>query len=240
MNNILFLSHNICSEITKKGVSENGIIAYLSLASLYNKNKERMVLTLDCISDVLTPNKETNKRRMSDLKEGVEELSNNGYIKILENTGQKYTFDMSGLNCDLKTIKPTIDEDDPFCVPDYSQVNYYSMINIDSLVKIYKDNGYKKTVFKYLLYYINLKNQNENNTNGYEYLYFIKPIKSMVEEIKISETSILKYNKLLEDNKIIFIYHYSDTKNKKTTCNACGMYKDKNKIISSCEQFKRR
>jgi len=109
MNNILFLSHNICSEITKKGVSENGIIAYLSLASLYNKNKERMVLTLDCISDVLIPNKETNKRRMSDLKEGIEELSNYGYIKILDNTGQRYTFDMSGLNCNIKTIKYIFD-----------------------------------------------------------------------------------------------------------------------------------
>lgn len=234
--NNVFISHKVCFDIINSGMSENGIVVYLSLLSLLNRNRFRLALDLYSIADVFTPNIELSKRKIVELKNGIQEVASYGHIEIISNKGNRYVLDMRNLYFDI-TYNGDKEDENPF---DITEINYYSKLNTDVLAEIFKKNKYKKTIFRYLLYYISLRNQNENNINGYECFYFIKSIEEMSKELEISKTTILKYNKILEQNKIIFIYHYSEVKNQKTISNACGMYRDKDKIIKSCETYKRR
>lgn len=252
MRNKIFLHHKICTKLFEDNISEKGIVTYISLKSLYNQNKEKMLITIDTINEVLYPfdeisNSQLTNSKILDFKDGLIELNDKGYINILDCNKQKYLLDMSGLNCqstELVNLGQEIDykKSNPFETiyknKETKIINYYSCFEISDLINIYKDVKYKKTIFKYLIYYLNLKYSNENNIQNKECPYFIKPIKDMAKKIRISETSIIKYNKILENNHIIYIKHFNDTKDNKTSCNLNGLYKDKELIESTYKKYK--
>ncbi|MDR1772478.1 MAG: hypothetical protein LBS02_17865 [Hungatella sp.] len=255
MKNQVILHHRLCGKLANQ-LSENGIVTYISLKALYNKNKEEQWLSLNAINRVLKPEKKITKDDTNSIKDGLKELENCGYIRILSNDVNEYCLDMSGLYVEEKSVvgskisNPFSDDYDKDMVyykdlkgKDIDEyTNYFTYYNLESFQKVYKEQGNKKKIFKYLFFYLGMKATNLNNKDGKECYFFQMDRESLAHEAGISVHTLDKYNKQLMENKIIYVIKYdhkwisSDGYSKQVN-NIYGLYKDKDKLEEEKDKF---
>ncbi|WP_313180666.1 hypothetical protein [Lacrimispora sp.] len=252
MTNQVILHHRLCGKLANQ-LSENGIVTYISLQALYNNNKEEQWFTLNAINRVLKPEKKITKEDKMSIKDGLEELEKYGYIKILSNDVNEYHLDMSDLYVEEKSAvgskisNPFGDEydKDMVCYKDLKgrnineYTNYFTYYNLESFIKVYKEQGNKKRIFKYLFFYLGMKATNLNNKDGKECYFFQATREELAYESGISINTIDKYNSTLLENKIIYVCKY-DQKWKdsgKQVKNIYGLYKDKDKLEEEKSKF---
>lgn len=247
MKNTVTLSHATCLNLSKL-LTENGVVTYISLKALYNPSYEGQWLTLNSINRVLKPNnKLTNTSQKEDLRNGLSELQENNLIEILETDKTEYYIDMSGLYVkEEEKITRAEYTNSPFDNPKEKKEtkksvnNYFTPFDINKLVQAYKDNAYKKNIFKYLFCYLGWKVENVNNSGGSEELsFFLKDREEMSADSGVDVRTIDNYNNILMENEIIYIYKYDYkwSDNRKQLPNAYGLYKDKDYMEKNAKEF---
>lgn len=247
MKNTVTLSHATCLNLSKL-LTENGVVTYISLKALYNPSYEGQWLTLNSINRVLKPNnKLTNTSQKEDLRNGLSELQENNLIEILETDKTEYYIDMSGLYVNgEEEITRAEYTNSPFDNPKEKKEtkrkvnNYFTPFDINKLVQAYKDNDYKKRIFKYLLCYLGWKVENVNNPGeSQELSFFLKSREDMSEDSEIDVRTIDNYNDILMKNEIIYIYKYNHkwSDSGKQLPNANGLFKDKDYIEKKAKEF---
>lgn len=240
MNKNLTLSFRTVDELVKKGVSDDALVTYIALKSLYNTNMEEMVISYDSINyqlykDIIKNDKNSSKKKAIYLN-SIKELQSVNKVSIIKEFADGVLLDMNGLFC---TDEETIESNDvnPFDsnVKGEKKVkNYYFTIDIEQVQNVLRQMNNKKKIFRYLFMYLGLKAKNN------DLLYFMCTREELVNITKIDIRSIDKYNNVLSENNIIYVkknvdYKWSDTKN--TVSNGYGLYKDKNEIDSSYGKF---
>lgn len=227
-------------ELIKKGVSDDAIAIYISLLSLYNINMEEMTLSCNSLYRQLYNKPITNgnkNREYKWIKSALEELDNYKIIEILEEEDKEFTIDMSNLKAstnitiEQETINPFTGESNG--TEKVNVNNFYITLQLEQIQNVLKDNGNKKSILKYMIQYFNLKANNKD-------LYYFNMERSQIGyECELDIRTIDRYNNILTNNEIIYIYKYdykySDSQ--KTISNAYGLNKDKDKIESECEKF---
>lgn len=240
MNKNLTLSFRTVDELIKKGISDDALITYIALKSLYNTNMEEMVISYDSINyqlykDIIKNDKNSSKKKAIYLN-SIKELQSANKVSIIKEFANGVLLDMNGLFC---TDEETIESNDanPFDsnVKGEEKVkNYYFTIDIEQVRNVLRQMNNKKKVFRYLFMYLGLKAKNN------DLLYFMCTREELANITKIDIRSIDTYNNVLSENNIIYVkknvdYKWSDTKN--TVSNGYGLYKDKNEIDSSYGKF---
>lgn len=245
MKKIITLTHRLCGKLFNE-LSENGIVTYISLKALYNKNMEEQWLSINAINRVLKPKKElTNALQKEAIKIGLKELESHGYIKIIKDIKSEYHLDMSGLYVENEeTIKEEIENtfDSGTHLEDRTYTNYFTTFDLNTFINVYEKNGYKKSIFQYLFSYLGEKAYNPNNKDGKECYFFQRDRESLANGANIDVRTLDDYNKLLMENKIIYVIKYdekwkSEDGYSKQVNNIYGLYKDKDTLEEEKEKF---
>lgn len=235
MNKVINLHYRTGMELIKKGLSDDALSIYLALRSLYNSNMEEQLISADCLYYQLF-NKFIKKdshisREYKWIKSALYELEKIELITISEELSNQYIIDMSGLN-DSTDIQIDKEEIDPFTNEVTGTLkknvkNYFYTIDLDQLQKVLEDNKNNKSIIRYYFMYLNLKAENKKDDK--EMFYFMMTREELADRTTFDIRSIDRYNKILENNKLIYIVHYdykySDTK--RTVSNLYTIYRDK-------------
>lgn len=235
----IFLSKKIISDLK---LSNDSIGAYIALKKIhYSLEKSNYYISINMMLYELFGNNNYNRSDYTHISDGLTGLFKNKLVLITyEITTTEWIVDLSQLVIDTKK-----DEDD-----------YFTSIREEELYFIMNyafDNG-KRGIdrLSMLRYYINLIgsiNYNQgiyidaigrqkNNFVGYmsqEYLYKLSGI---------SKNSLIKFNKILEGNKIIYIYHHKKNKQEddgsyRAVTNHYGRYEDKEDIYKFAIQYEK-
>lgn len=246
MNKIIILHHRLCGKLFKQ-LSEKGIVTYISLKALYNPSMEDQWLTLNAINRVLKPEQKlTNYTQKQDIKTGLKELEEYGYIRIIENIKDlEYHLDISGLWVEKEeTIDIEIENtfDEGTHVESRIYTNYYTQFELDYFIKAYSECNNSKPLFQYLFFYIGKKASNYHNKDGHECYYFQGDRDTLATESGINKGTIDDYNNLLMDNKIIYVIKYdykwkNDDGYTKQVNNIYGLYENKDTLEEEKEKF---
>jgi hypothetical protein len=240
MNKNLTLSFRTVDELVKKGVSDDALVTYIALKSLYNTNMEEILISYDSINyqlykDIIKNDGHSSQKKAIYLN-SIKELQSVNKVSIIKEFADGVLLDMDGLFCtDEETIE--VNDANPFDVNvkgEEKVKNYYFTIDIEQVQNVLRQMNNKKKIFRYLFMYLGLKAKNN------DLLYFMCTREELVNITKIDIRSIDKYNKVLSENNIIYVkknvdYKWSDTKN--TVSNGYGLYKDKNEIDSSYGKY---
>ena len=155
------------------------------------------------------------------IQSGLEELFKNGYVKIVKNQQKHFVLDCSGLKLDTDS-------------------GNFSSISFEEVQKIFQTKGINN--YCLLRYFILLMGSlvakisvtlpNGNSKSG---IISNLPISYFAKQMDVSTKTIMDYNKVLEDAKLIYVYRQNDfilDKNNslKTLPNIYGRYEDKEYI----------
>lgn len=226
-------------ELIKKGASDDVLATYIALRTLYNQTMEEQLIDIEQINYILADEItiKHNDKRISLIKNSLIELDKLNVIKIIEVNKRKYLLDMSNL---YQNIKIDVKKDiiDPFTGENIGEKkesvnNFYSVFDLSDIRKVLKDNGNKKSIFRYLFYILNFKAKNK------DMYYFNMEREELTHNTKFDIRTIDDYNNILVENHILYIhkYEYKYTSTNKTVSNAYGLYEDKEKIIFECDKF---
>jgi hypothetical protein len=235
----IFLSKKIISDLR---LSNNSIGAYIALKKIhYSLEKSNYYISLNMMLYELFGNNNYNRSDYKHIADGLTGLLKNKLVLITYKiTTTEWIVDLSQLVIDTKK-----DED-----------NYFTSIREEELYFImnYAFDSGKRGIdrLSMLRYYINLIgsiNYNQgiyidaigrqkNNFVGYmsqEYLYKLSGI---------SKNTLIKFNEILESNKIIYVYHHKKNKQEddgsyKAVTNHYGRYEDKEDIYKFAIQYEK-
>lgn len=155
------------------------------------------------------------------IQSGLEELFKNGYVKIVKNQQKHFVLDCSGLKLDTDS-------------------GNFSSISFEEVQKIFQTKGINN--YCLLRYFILLMGSlvakisvtlpNGNSKSG---IISNLPISYFAKQMDVSTKTIMDYNKVLENAKLIYVYRQNDfilDKNNslKTLPNIYGRYEDKEYI----------
>lgn len=226
MNKVINLHYRTGMELIKKGVSDDALAIYISLRSLYNSNMEEQLISADCLYYQLFNKFIKRREEYKWIKSALYELEKIELISISEELSNQYVIDMTGLN-DSVDIQIDKEEIDPFTnevtrISKENVNNYFYTIDLDQIQKVLEDNGNKKAIIRYYFMYLGLRAENK----GY---YFMISREELADRTTFDIRSIDKYNKILSDNKLIYVVHYENYKysdTKRTLNNLYTVYKE--------------
>ena len=210
-NKTIFLKNEILED---KEMSDYDIAAYIALRNIYAKGNEKLLITTDTILYSLYDDSFTtlSKRAKDNFKKAFEHLGELGIINIIKDYGiGKYAVNMDSL-----FFNPSADN--PFTAIEEEDIT--KILSIDCKV----DN------LKLLRYFIMLM----RTVNGKDGVGFMS-LDHLAKLTNISKKTVITYNKILEENEIIYMYHHDmiySTGNDTISSlpNHYGRYRDKNKI----------
>lgn len=216
----IFLDNKI---IKSETLSPKAIAAYVGLRKLYKQKNPIMFLHLRSLTHAMTGELYCERRFMDDLSLGVDELINNQIIKENRQVSKvEREFDLSSLYFDVKKNNFTVAEDD----------------------EVYKIMKYKANKFNLLRYYLfkvgSLMYKDAPSMTGdvvwlKDLGYWSQTL--FKEQCNISRTTIVKYNRLLDEAKIIYEYRPLEYKKIESGMisfsGVYGRYRDKDKVIAS-------
>ena len=221
-----FVLHNrTFADLSKNdNITENGIYTYLCLKPLVNNYYTYLHITVTELNSVLSDADIIKRPKQQDIiKQGLKELEAAEYIKIISTKKNDFDYEL-----DVEGM-----------VEEYSKDNPFTIYEADAFKQALKDNNGYKTIFKYLSNYFYKVTHNEMSTDDSELYYFNADRESLAKDCELSVRSIDKYNDILVNNEIIYIhkYDYKYTDSNKQVPNAYGLYKNKDKIESYCNQY---
>lgn len=224
----VFLENKIISD---KKLSSNAIAAYTALRMIQNLNTNRYYVNIKLLIFQLADDIAFSRKYMERLSDGLNELIANKYIEVVTNNADKdYILNLSSLIIDNNSDGS---KDKTFFVVIGSD-EIHKIMNLDSRLD-------KFSVLRYFICMLSTVNYNATyyDVMGKEYNNFVgfmtnDYIGSLCGVA--SYTTYDKYNHLLEDSRLIYIYRHSvmlrdDKGQLKNLPNHYGRYKDKDLII---------
>lgn len=217
MDNFILVSKDTINE---HDISNDALCVYAAIYSMSYKQKE-LFISCTQIERILFKRPGSEKERKGIIN-GIKELSYFGYIKFI----QKYKD--NSWYCDVSSI--SIIENG----------KYYMSITIDELQKIMNLGTIRYNILRYFLILTGTFNISMTNDNKYILSSF--PINYLSVISGLSTITINKYNKILKDNKIIYISRRRTLRNPnkgqtgflvKWECNVYSRYENKD----MCEKY---
>lgn len=224
----VFLDSKIISD---KKLSSNAVAAYTALRMIQNLNTNKYYVNIKLLAFQLTEGITFSRKYVERLSDGLNELIIKKYIEIVTNNADKdYILDISNLIIDNnsdgskdKTFFVVIESDE-----------IHKIMNLDSRLD-------KFSVLRYFMCMLSTVNYSATyyDVMGKEYYNFVGFMTNDYIGSLCGVTSYTtydKYNRLLEENELIYIYRHSilirDEKGQlKNLPNHYGRYKDKELII---------
>lgn len=224
----VFLESKIISD---KKLSSNAIAAYTALRMIQNLNTYKYYVNIKLLVFQLTDDITFSRKYVEKLSDGLNELIVNKYIEVITNNADKdYILDIGNLVIDNQS-----DND--------KDKTYFVIIGSDEIHKIMNLESRldKFSALRYFICMLSTVNYNATyfDVMGKEYYNFVGFMTNDYIGSLCGITSYTtydKYNHLLEDNELIYIYRHSiltrDEKGQlKNLPNHYGRYKDKELII---------
>ena len=224
----IFLDSKI---ITDNKLSSDTIAVYTALRMIQNSNINEYYVNMKLLAYQLSNNLIFSRKYMERLSDGLNELITKKYITIVANNADKdYILDISNLIINNRTDE---NKDKTFFVVIKSE-EIHKIMNLDSRLD-------KFSILRYFMCMLSTINHNATyyDVMGKEYYNFVgfmtnDYIGSLCGVA--SYTTYDKYNHLLEDNELIYIFRHSvmlrDEKGQlKNLPNHYGRFKDKELII---------
>ena len=204
--------------------SDEAVAVYIALRKILRKDDYKCYISFNMIYYVLCgkfKNQKPNRYFMDKIKIGLSELINIGVVSYVDVVSvSEFVLDLSRLELDTKNAAKTED---------------YFVIVQDTEIHTIMNSNYKQK-FKLCRYFVFLvgtfNSKSQLNFTSLEYL---------VSRIKISEQTIIEYNRILEEKKLIYIYRAnmcirnSSTGEISKITNTYGRYTDKDKVIQAGE-----
>ena len=222
VKNIVFLKRDI---IDNKNLTNEGIMVYTALVIASENKIDRLFTTVNSIEVILKMKFDDSDRYFKDkTKRGLLNLAENKIIE-LHHDGE-----------DFKPNEPIVIKLNNFRID--NQKDRFIIADIKDIVKIirYKEKKFENE--KLLSYYFAILSTINNSSKcGYSTIEALSDISG----INVT-TATTKYNKLLEEMKIIYIHRHNksykcyDGTIRKTN-NTYGRYSDKEHIISNAESY---
>ncbi len=224
----IFLDSKI---ITNNELSSNVIAAYTALRMIQNLSTNKYYVNLKLLAFQLTDDITLSRNYMERLSNGLNELIAKKYIKVMANNGEKdYVLDLSNLIIDNHSNSS---KDKIFFVVIGSD-EIHKIMNLGSRLD-------KFSVLRYFMCMLSTVNYNATyyDVMGNEYNNFVGFMTNDYIGSLCGVTSYTtydKYNHLLEDSKLIYIFRHSvmlrnDKGQLKNLPNHYGRYKDKELIV---------
>ncbi len=235
----IFLSKKIISDLK---LSDNSIGAYIALKKIqYSLEKSNYYISINMMLYELFGNKNYNRSDYTHISDGLTELFKNKLVVITyEITTTEWIVDLSQLVIDTKKNEDdyftSIREEELYFIMNYSFDSGKRGIDRLSMLRYYINLigsiNYNQGI------YIDATGRQKNNFVGYmsqKYLYKLSGI---------SKNSLIKFNKILESNKIIYIYHHKKNKQEddgsyRAVTNHYGRYEDKEDIYKFAIQYEK-
>lgn len=235
----IFLSKKIISDLK---LSDDSIGAYIALKKIqYSLEKSNYYISINMMLYELFGNKNYNRSDYTHISDGLTELFKNKLVVITyEITTTEWIVDLSQLVIDTKKNEDdyftSIREEELYFIMNYSFDSGKRGIDRLSMLRYYINLigsiNYNQGI------YIDATGRQKNNFVGYmsqKYLYKLSGI---------SKNSLIKFNKILESNKIIYIYHHKKNKQEddgsyRAVTNHYGRYEDKEDIYKFAIQYEK-
>ena len=225
----IYLDNKIINDTT---FTDAEISVYVALRSIYNSNRETQFVSYNMIAYELFGNTNFKRAVLEKIKSAFNSLIEKNYITLVENVST------SEFIANLKEIYIDMDNADTFYTVIYDD-EIHTIMNIVS----------KTDKMKLLRYFIiclrticRTQGVYKDLTTKQNFVGFMSQ-EYLCNQIGISYDSnfklIQQYNSILEDNRLLYVYHHSEMKRDKTTgqiksfTNHYGRYSDKDDI----EQF---
>lgn len=224
----VFLDSKIISD---KKLSSNAVAAYTALRMIQNLNTNKYYINIKLLTFQLTDDITLSRKYVERLTDGLNELITKEYIEVVTNNKEKdYVLDIGKLVIDNHS---DCNKDKTFFVVIESD-EIHKIMNLDSRLD-------KFSVLRYFICMLSTVNYNATyyDVMGKEYNNFVGFMTNDYIGSLCGVTSYTtydKYNHLLEDNEIIYIFRHSvmlrDEKGQlKNIPNHYGRYRDKELII---------
>ncbi len=197
----VFLDSKIISD---KELSSNAVVAYTALRMIQNLNTNKYYVNIKLLAFQLTDDITLSRKYVERLSDGLNELIVNKYIEVITNKADKdYILDISNLIIDNnsdgskdKTFFVVIDSDE-----------IHKIMNLDSRLD-------KFSVLRYFMCMLSTVNYSATyyDVMGKEYINFVGFMTNDYIGSLCGVTSYTtydKYNHLLEENEMIYIYRHS-------------------------------
>lgn len=224
----VFLENKI---ICDKKLSSNAIAAYTALRMIQNLNTNRYYANIKLLTFQLTDNITFSRKYVERLSDGLNELITKKYIEVVTNNADKdYILDIRKLIIDNNSDGS-------------KDKNYFVIIGSDEIHKIMNlDSRLDKfSVLRYFMCMLSTVNYSATyfDVMGKEYYNFVGFMTNDYIGSLCGVTSYTtydKYNHLLENNELVYIFRHSvmlrDEKGQlKNLPNHYGRFKDKELII---------
>lgn len=222
MNTNINLDHKTCGQLLR--LSDNAITVYIALKSLYNRQMEQQLLSLQSIiyqldKDIINKKKTNYKSVFKSFEDGIEELEKAEFIEIINRNKDFYEINMQGLF--VEDVTKQIDEADG----NKRNVSYFTTFDISLFSDLYRDNR-RKEIFRFLFYYLSSKHNNNN------FFYFMKTREEMASDINLDIRTVDKYIELLEEYGVIYVFRnpYKWKNSNKQLSNLYGLSEDESDI----------
>lgn len=215
-NKNLFLQKRFIEDLN---IIDEGLCIIASLKNILNQHEQNYFVSYDMIGFYMFGRK-PEKRELTNIKCGFDNLKNNDIIVVKEElSSNMFCCDLSKLN--------------------YESGEYYSNIEYDELFAIMNiaSNISKYKLFRYYSFLVGSFNRSNTISDKYKGKIGGIPLDVMSETLNISKKSIINYNNILEDNKLLFIVRHKDfyqnkDNNGKSTLqeiqNTYSRYRDRN------------
>lgn len=217
--------------ICDKKLSSNAIAAYTALRMIQNLNTNRYYVNIKLLTFQLTDNIIFSRKYVERLSDGLNELITKKYIEVVTNNADKdYILDIRKFIIDNNSDGS-------------KDKNYFVIIGSDEIHKIMNlDSRLDKfSILRYFMCMLSTVNYSATyyDVTGKEYYNFVGFMTNDYIGSLCGVTSYTtydKYNHLLEDNELIYIFRHSvmlrDEKGQlKNLPNHYGRFKDKELII---------
>lgn len=224
----IFLDSKIISD---NELSSSAVAAYTALRMIQNLSTNKYYVNLKLLAFQLTDGITLSRKYMERLGDGLNELIAKKYIEVKVNIGEKdYILDIGNLIIDNNSSENK--EKIFFVIVTSDEI--HKIMNLDSRLDKFSILRYFMSMISTINHdatYYDVMGNTYNNFVGFMANDYIGSLCGVT-----SYTTYDKYNNLLEDNEIIYIYRHSimvrnEKGQLKNLPNHYGRYKDKDLII---------
>lgn len=216
----------IRSDFSQSDYSDEAVAVYIALRRILRRDEPKYYITINMIYYTLrgTLQNQTYDRYFVDkIKSGLNELINSGLVSCEEVISMsEFILDLTQLELNTKKTSET--------------KHFFTVIEDTEIHTIMNSNNKHK--FKLLRYFVFLV----STFNNVSQIGFT-PLEYMEDKIKVSKKTLINYNRILEEMKLIYTYR-SDmcVRNNETTeikriTNTYGRYADKDKTIQAGQHY---
>lgn len=212
-------------------LSKEGLLTYIALRKFYINDMNNYYISINQLTYLITNKYPLNNKINKILKGGMDELIEKQIIKLIQKVNKDYIVDLSDLSFD-------------------SSIKNFIMCTDQELNKLLNINHQNK--LNILKYFINLINDIDNRIKSInnkkeikKILINHKSIENLSVDLDFSIRTIIRYNKILQDNKLLYIAKSNDlivnedNELMETIPNAYGRYCDKEFIDNYMKKYKK-